>query len=140
MTADNKVPRVVARLPFGAPGGERGNRVEALVVSRIQAEETGRDRSLVAVETRGEISRATLAAAFRGEGLQTGFMVSGLPAGQAGDFVHLLELPAFLGAADKRLARIAATLGRDLRQIWLIGSYAEPLTPAELGIGAARER
>jgi chorismate mutase-like protein len=137
MTADNKVPRVVARLPFGAPGAERGERVEALVVGRIQPEETGRDRSLVAVETRGEISRATLAAAFRGENLQAGFLSSGLPAGEEGHFLHLLELPTFLAGADKRLARIAERLGRDLRQVWLIGGYAEPLTPAELGAANA---
>ena len=134
MTADTKVPRIVARLPFGAPGTERGKRVEALVVGRIQPEETGRDRSLVAVETRGEISRATLTAAFRAEGLQAAFMVSGLPAGERGHYLHLLELPLFLAGADSRLARIAEKLGRDLQQVWLLGGYAEPLSAAELGL------
>jgi chorismate mutase/prephenate dehydratase len=134
MTADTKVPRIVARLPFGAPGAERGKRVEALVVGRIQPEETGRDRSLVAVETRGEISRATLTAAFRAEGLQAAFMVSGLLAGERGHYLHLLELPLFLAGADSRLARIAEKLGRDLQQVWLLGGYAEPLSAAELGL------
>jgi len=134
MTADTKMPRIVARLPFGAPGAERGKPVEALVVGRIQPEETGRDRSLVAVETRGEISRATLTAAFGTEGLQAAFMVSGLPAGERGHYLHLLELPLFLAGADGRLARIAEKLGRDLQQVWLLGGYAEPLSAAELGL------
>jgi chorismate mutase / prephenate dehydratase len=134
MTADTKVPRVVARLPFGLSSSERGKRVEALVVARIPPEETGRDRSLVAVETRGEISRATLAAGFRAEKLEAAFMVSGVPAGERGQYLHLLELPLFLDGADARLARIAEKLGQDLRQVWLIGGYAEPLSAAELGL------
>lgn len=140
MTADTKVPRIVARLPFGAPGAERGERVEALVVGRIQPEETGRDRSLVAVETRGEMSRATLAAAFRAEALEAAFMVSGLPGGEDGNYLHLLELPLFLAGADVRLGRIAEKLGRDLRQVWLIGGYAAPLSAAELDLAQPARR
>lgn len=134
MATDRKVPRVVARLPFGAPVADRGERVEALVVAPVPPEETGRDLSLIAIETREEVSRGSFAAAFRSEGLEPAFLVSGLPATEGGDVLHLLELPSFLSAEDERIARIAAKLERELRQIWLLGSYAEPLSAAELGL------
>lgn len=130
MTTDRKVPRVVARLPFGAPMAER---TEALVVAPIQPELTGRDLSLIAIETRGEMSRGSFAGAFRGEKLEPAFLVSGLPSGE-GDYLHLLELPSFLAADDARIGRVAGKLERELKQIWLLGCYAEPLSATELGL------
>jgi len=130
MTTDRKVPRVVARLPFGATGAEG---MQAFVVAPIQPEPTGRDLSLIAIETRGEVSRAGFANAFRAENLEPVFLVSGLASGE-GDYLHLLELPTFLSADDGRIARVAGTLERELKQIWLLGCYAEPLNAAELGL------
>jgi chorismate mutase len=134
LSRDAKAPRIVARLPFGARGSERGAPVEALVVGPIIPEASGLDRSLVAVETAAELSRSALAAAFKAEDLEPSFRVFGVGPSETGGYLHLIEIPGFLSADDNRLARLAGRLGPALQQVWTLGCFAEPLTDAELGI------
>lgn len=136
LSRDTKAPRIVARLPFGARGSERGAPVEALVVGPIVPEASGLDRSLVAVETAAELSRSALAAAFKAEALEPSFRVFGVGPAETGGYLHLIEIPGFLSPDDNRLARLARRLGPALQQVWTLGCYAEPLTDAELGIAA----
>jgi hypothetical protein len=134
LSRDGKAPRIVARLPFGARGSERGTPVEALVVGPIVPEASGLDRSLIAVETAAELSRSALAAAFKADDLDPSFRVFGVGPSETGSYLHLIEFPGFLGADDNRLARLARRLGPALQQVWTLGCFAEPLTDTELGI------
>lgn len=136
LSRDAKAPRIVARLPFGARGSERGAPVEALVVGPIVPEASGLDRSLVAIETAAELSRSALAAAFKAEALESSFRVFGVGPAETGGYLHLIEIPGFLSPDDNRLACLARRLGSALQQTWVLGCYAEPLSDAELGIAA----
>jgi chorismate mutase len=136
LSRDAKAPRIVARLPFGARGSERGAPVEALVVGPILPEASGLDRSLIAVETAAELSRSALAAAFKAEDLDPTFRVFGVGPAETGGYLHLIEIPGFLSADDNRMARLARRLGPALQQVWTLGCYAEALTDAELGIAS----
>jgi hypothetical protein len=55
------------------------------------------------------------------------------PPSEAAVWLHLLDVEGFVPLGDKRLAQFARRIGKGLQQIWLIGGYAVPLTPAELG-------
>lgn len=140
LSRDPKAPRVLARLPFGARGSERGPPVEGLVVGPVVPEPTGLDRSLVALETAAELSRSSLSAAFKAEEMMPGFLAFGIGPGETGGYLHLIEIPGFLASDDNRLARLARRLGPALQQVWTLGSYAEPLTAEELGLPARPRR
>src|SRR6185437_202565 len=60
--AGGEVPalRIIARLPFGAPGNARIEGTDAFVIGAIEPEESGADRSLYAIETGDDLSRARL--------------------------------------------------------------------------------
>ncbi|MBN2752533.1 MAG: chorismate mutase, partial [Rhodospirillaceae bacterium] len=60
---------VIARLPFAGPGAGRGGEIEAFAVAPVMPEETGEDRSLLAVETNSSISRTQVSAKLANAGL-----------------------------------------------------------------------
>jgi hypothetical protein len=133
LAKDPKHPRIVARLPFGAGDTVRGAPIEALAVAQCPLEETGQDRSLLVVEATEEMSRSSLLADSREAKLVANVIQSWQPPSEAAVWLHLLDVEGFVPLGDKRLAQFARRIGKGLQQIWLIGGYAVPLTPAELG-------
>lgn len=127
-------PRIIARLPFGDGGACRGPAVEALAVGRVAVEETGRDRSLLVLETSGEISRSALLTSLKAVGFEVALVQVWHDPADAGTWLHLVELEGFVRPDDPRLARFAKRRAEVLRQIWPIGAYAIPFTRAELGV------
>jgi len=122
---DPATPRVLARLPFAGRGNARAAGGDALAVGIGALEPTGADRSLVVVETRGEVSRARLFSAFSASGLACNFFAAFDPGG--GTTLSLVELTDFLAADDKRLATFTAQVGAAVERILLLGSYGAPL-------------
>lgn len=128
-------PRIIARLPFGDGGTQRGPAVEALAVGRVAAEETGADRSFFVLETSSEVSRSALLSSLKA----VSFEVDLLHVWQDDQinpttWLHLVEVEGFVRADDPRLGRLAKRRAEILRHVWPLGGYALPFTRAELGI------
>ncbi len=126
---DNGQPRVVARLPFVAAGNARGEKPGALVLARVEPEPTGKDRSLVVIETKGDMSRARLTEVLTRTGLQPSLIIGASMPGDEESRLALVEIEQFLPADDARLAGLGAE-ARPITRVTVIGAYAEPLAPA----------
>ena len=131
---DATTPRVLARLPFAGRGNARPGGGDALAVGSGALEPTGADRSLIVIETGGEVSRARLFSALSASGLSCNFFAAFDPGG--GVKLNLLELTDFVLPDDKRLAMFSGQVGASVDRILSLGSYAAPLaleTPVERG-------
>jgi chorismate mutase-like protein len=131
---DAKRPRVVARLPFGSGETVRGAPLEALAVAPIPVEATGADRTLLVIEATLPMSRSALVAKIEAAGFETAVIQSWHPPGNPAIWLHLVDVEGFVTDEDAKLARLATRLGKGLRQIWPVGGYAVPFSPAELGL------
>lgn len=131
VSRDEGQPRVVARLPFGAPGSARGKAAEALVIGRVAQEETGRDSSLFVIEAASEISRSALREVLAAAALGPHPIQIWRDPNHASTWFHLIEVDGCVRPDDPRIAGLAARRS-GLRQVWPLGGYAVPLTAAEL--------
>jgi chorismate mutase len=124
------VLRIIARLPFGAPGNARSGNNDAFVIGAIEPEESGADRSLYVIEVGDDVSRARLLSALGSVGVPVTVLAATDP--EAGSATLLVEFDDWMAADDMRLRDALAGLGdRILRCAWL-GGYARPLSAAEL--------
>ena len=124
MSGDPTTPNIVQKLPFVAMPNSRGRDLTGFVLARLDAEPSGEDRSLIAIEAREEISRSRLAAAIRKAGLQD--VTALFDVEQGGTYWDLIEIPEFVGDADPRLAALAVALGIDGARVVALGAYAVP--------------
>jgi chorismate mutase/prephenate dehydratase len=125
VSSDAAAPRVVARLPFAGRGNARVGGGDALAVGSGTLEPTGADRSLIVVETRGEVSRARLFSALSASGLTCNFFAAFDPGG--GTKLNLVELTDFVLPGDKRLTMFSEQVGAAVERILSLGSYGAPL-------------
>ena len=133
-SAGAAAPRIIARLPFGGRGSARGDGgLDALAIGRGEPDPTGADRSFVALELDGDLSRARLIAALRGAGLAVTLFAEHRESD--GRAWNLMELDDMVAEADARLKQALAPLGMVVRAVPL-GSYAKPFAPSELGLRA----
>ncbi len=132
ISKDPKTPRVVARLPFAGRGNSRGEDTQALAVALLPQEETGQDRSLLAIEAGGEVSRTRLKSTLTKVGLSATFFASSQPDSAAGPWLHLVEVDEFVPPDDDRLQRLLEETEEPLQQVVQVGGYAVPLTEEEL--------
>jgi len=131
VSKDEGQPRVIARLPFGAPGNARGKAVEALAIGRTAQEETGRDCSLFAIEAAAEVSRSGLRDALAAVSLAPLSLQLWRDRNEGARWLHLIEVEGFIRPTDERFAQLANRLS-GFRHLWPLGGYAVPLSPAEL--------
>ncbi len=125
------VPQVIARLPFiGSADGE-GPEDEAMALAFAQIEETGDDRTLIVIETEGEVSRAAINGALEAAELEVYYMEVREDRGDI-RFV-LLELKGFFGQQDPRIDRMAAR-GVPINRVHRIGVFPAPFDPAAVGL------
>lgn len=133
-SAGAAAPRIIARLPFGGRGSARGDGgLDALAIGRGEADPTGADRSFVALELDGDLSRARLIAALKAAGLAVTLFAEHRDAG--GSAWNLVEIDDMVSDEDARLSQALAPLGMVVRVVPL-GSYAKPFTPAALRLRA----
>jgi chorismate mutase / prephenate dehydratase len=128
-THDN-APHVIARLPFGGRGNARSD-ADALAIGRGAEQPTGRDRTLLVAENAPDISRGRMFSTLAGLGLACTFMGSCEHAEGANT---LIEIDGFVPVSDARLDRFRAQLGPALYRLLRFGSYAVPLSAAELSV------
>ncbi len=126
-------PRVLARLPFAGRGNARGDGgLDALALGLAEPDPTEDDRSLIALELTGELSRARLIAALKSAGLAVTFCATHEPDGEAA--WNLVEIDDGVRDGDPRLAEALAVLGDHIARVVDLGSYAKPIAPAALGL------
>lgn len=118
-----KTPRIVARLPFGPRGNARGEG-DALVVGFAAPQETGADRTLLAIGTAPEIGRARILAALSERRLACTVLAV---CEEARGTIALVEIEDFVPPQDPRLAGFAQSLGRAPHRLLPLGCYAVPL-------------
>ena len=118
------LPNVVARLPFLVMPNARARGISALVLARMEPEESGDDCALIVLETPAGLSRDRIAG---------GLAKVGLPAftsvlDQVVDGVHhyLIELSGVIVDGDPRLRELGAALGLKSGRVAAIGAYAVP--------------
>ena len=140
VTQDAQAPRVIARLPFAGRGNARGENGDALAIGHGEAEATGADRSLLAVEMRSDVSRARVLAVLAGAGLEPSFLIP--IERKRGGSVNLLELEGMVAPKDAVLVAALEQLGDAVDRVFSLGSYARPIAAnaAEAGWRAARPR
>lgn len=118
-------PVAFARLPFVAGSNARGPLLDALCVGRMPLAPSAKDRSLIAIETNGPLSRT---------GLKELLDKAGLPhrpvqSLQPESWLHLIEVRGFVTADDRRLELVQA---RDaVAGLRIVGIYPDPIAPAE---------
>ncbi|MCI0430781.1 MAG: chorismate mutase [Rhodospirillales bacterium] len=130
---DPKLPRVLARLPFGA-GSQRGEPREALAIGLNALESTGHDRSLLVIETMREISRSALKSTLTGLGFEPVLLQAWREPSGSDRRLYLIEIAGFSVPEDPRLPRLIEEHREDVAQVWRIGGYAVPFTAEELGL------
>jgi chorismate mutase / prephenate dehydratase len=130
LSTDDNAPHVIARLPFGGRGNARSEG-DALAIGRGAEQPTGRDRTLLATENAADVSRGRMFSILAGLGLDCTLLASCEHAEGANT---LIEIDGFVPVSDPRLERLRAQLGPALYRLLRFGSYAVPLSAAELGL------
>ena len=112
LVGNDRLPRIVARLPFVPGPGPEG----ALAVAPIDQESSGADHSYIVLNSETPLSRDALTKMLTAAGLPPVFIAS---RGAA----YLAEIADFVPAGDARLAHVRAVA---------VGGYAVPFTAAEM--------
>jgi chorismate mutase len=121
---DPTLPNVVARLPFLAMPNARARGISALVLARIEPEESGDDRTLISIDSKQGFSRNRLAGALAKATLPP--YASAMDQMVAGVHHYLLELPGVIADADPRLRALEQALALGRGTVATIGAYAQP--------------
>ena len=122
------LPQVVTRLPMlvQAPTPGRPEPSEAFLIACRPHDNTGADRTLIAIETVPDLSRDRLRALFTTAGIDA---TQVLATHRADDhWVHLCEIDAFVSADDPRLAVLLGGGKDPVRHASIIGGYPLPLS------------
>jgi len=123
---DASRPNVVVRLPFLMMPNARARGVSAFVLARMEPEESGDDRALIALEADSGLSRNRIAGALDKAGLPA--FTSALDQVVGGVHHYLVELPGVVADSDSRLGALGAALGLQNGRVAAIGAYAAPAT------------
>jgi len=123
-----RVPRVIARLPFAPPISTAG-RTEGLAIGLSEQEDTGDDRAYIVVETAKTTSRSALKRAVEAVGFQ---VLDWKYCRGDGDPLYLVEVAGCVAPNDPRLGRLPGDDGA-IAAAWSVGGYARPLDAQALG-------
>jgi chorismate mutase / prephenate dehydratase len=124
------VPQIIARLPFAGSGNARVDGGEAVVIGHGEFDPTGADRSFIALEIGGELSRARLIGALNDAGLMVMLFAAHEPHGSS--VLHLVEIDDLVSPGDPRLVRALQPLGDRVTRVAHLGAYARPVAAAAL--------
>jgi chorismate mutase/prephenate dehydratase len=129
LSAPERAPQVIARLPFGSRGNARSDGAAALAIGRGTRQPTGRDRTLIVIENAPDISRDRIVSTLKAAGL-TGTILALYEQAQAAH--TLIEIAGFVALDDHRLATFKAQVIPTLQRILLLGGYAGPFAEEDL--------
>ena len=123
-------PRVIARLPFIS--GAAGTDLEALVICIIDQEQTGRDRSYLAVEADADIGFKAVEQALSQAGVSAVSHQVWHGPDRPAVWTYLVEVFGFVDTKGRQLSRLKDGLGRPAKRLVHLGGYATPLGNADL--------
>jgi chorismate mutase len=118
-------PQIVARLPFVSERGAN-DILEAYMIAPMEHEATTEDRSLVALGSKNEVSRARLVGAFRSAGLDAKVLSRIPPRGNFAEWLDLVELDGNVRRGDRRIDDVLAGDAGVVRAV-VLGGYSVPL-------------
>ncbi|MBS0224594.1 MAG: chorismate mutase [Proteobacteria bacterium] len=118
------LPNVVARLPFLVMPNTRARDISAMMLARIEPEESGDDRALLVLQAPLGVSRNRIAGALAKAGLPA--FTSALDQLAGGVHHYLLELPGVIADGDERLCGLEKALELNRGSVAVIGAYAVP--------------
>jgi len=122
---DPTLPNVVARLPFLTMPNARARGISALVLAPLQPEQSGDDRSLLAIESVAGLSRNRISSALVTVGLPP--FSSALDHLAGGAHHYLIEIAGMVVDGDPRLAKLETALELGSGHVATIGAYAVPI-------------
>lgn len=128
MTPDS--PKVVCRLPFFGPANTPGSQLEAMVICKNAAGQSGRDRSLIAFELSARVSLARLREVFEENAMPAEILID--RSSNASDDIYLADIEGYVEADDPRLLQVNEALKEAIGWFAFLGAYAKPLTAEEL--------
>ncbi len=133
LVSDNpETPRIIARLPFIGNGNARNTGLEALVICPVGHEETGRDRSYIAVESQDNIGFNVIEDALSQAGFSCAFHQLWHDPERPPGWTYLIEVFGFINPGGRQMARLIDALGPRISRIVHVGGYAMPLSGSEL--------
>jgi chorismate mutase len=127
-----EVPRVIARLPFVGGGNARSHDLEALVISPVPQEATGRDRTYLVIESAEQLVPSQLNKVLDDVGLTLVFSSVCHDINRPQMWQILIEVDDFIAPDDTRIDTIKDAFDGAVEYIVNIGGYATPVTEDEL--------
>lgn len=134
-----QTPRIIARLPFAGPSNVRDEAAEGYAICPVLREPTGRDRSLLGIETKAETVESRIAAALIAADLNPQFVTSWSDPGARGPWFYLAEVDGFVAPKDRRIERFVDALDVLVSGVVGLGSYGIPISADELDGPSAAE-
>jgi len=127
-------PRIIARLPFIAGDNSPGAKLDALVVGIVGQEETGRDRSFLAIEAEQDIGFTVIESALGQAGFSAAFNQTWHDPDRPAAWTYLVEIYGFIDPEGWQIQSLAGGLDERVVQFVHLGGYATPLGEAELAL------
>ena len=127
-----ETPKVIARLPFIPNSNIRNRSLEALVICPIEQEETGRDRTFLAVETENDIGHPAIENAVSQAGFSAAFHQLWHDPNRPPGWTYLVEVFGFVATDGQQMIRLRDALGTRVTRIIHLGGYATPLNEQDL--------
>ena len=125
-------PRIIARLPFITGDNSPGAKLDALVVGIVGQEETGRDRSFLAIEAEQDIGFTVIESALGQAGFSATFNQTWHDPDRPAAWTYLVEIYGFIDPEGWQIQSLAGDLDERVMQFVHLGGYATPLGEAEL--------
>jgi len=129
------VPRIIARLPFVTGGNARPRDLEALVVSPVEQEKTGLDRTYLVVESAEQLAPSRILSGLQSAALGMISSTESHEDNRPTVWQTLIELDDFVASDDPRIERFKATFDGAVEFAITIGGYALPIRDDELTVG-----
>ena len=120
-------PKIIARLPFIPGSNARGTGLEAAVICPIEQEQTGRDRSFLAIETDTDIGARRIEKALNAVNVTTAFVQSWHDPNRPPGWQYLVECFGFIDPEGKQFPRFIDGIGKSAQRILHLGGYGTPL-------------
>lgn len=127
VSAQPDTPKVIARLPFVPGSNIRASGVEAAVICPIQQERTGRDRSLLAIETDTEFGARKIEEALNSVGVSAAFIQNWHDPNRPPGWIYLVEAFGYVDPDGKQFPRFIDAIGKSAQRIVHLGGYGTPL-------------
>jgi len=134
VSAQPETPKVIARLPF-IPGSNNRGTEDALVICAVTQEETGRDRSFLAIEAEEDIGAKAIAGALSQAGFSTMFNLMWHDPNRPAAWTYLVEVVGFIEDGGRQIPRLMDGLGERAKRVLHLGGYAVALDASDIAPG-----